>query len=288
MFTEHGRLSDATPSVKRRLLNPMFGRVPARIFAVSVDLKRHMVAEGFSHERVQVIHNGIELGIPPSLADRERARYLLGLSAHEFVCGTVGRLDPVKHLSMLVESHAAVQAVCPQMRLVIVGSGPERDGLEQLARRCGAADSIRFLGIRSDVRELLPAFDVYVNCSLHEGISLTIMEAMAAALPVIATRVGGNPEVVVDGETGLLVPSRSTGSLVSALSALMRDPERRRQMGEAGRWRVAHDFDIRRMVAQYHCEYERVVGLRARAATNNVARDALCVESAERSPSQAH
>jgi glycosyltransferase involved in cell wall biosynthesis len=288
VFTEHGRLSDDAPSRKRHLVNPILGRLPARLFAVSADLKRHMVAEGFPERRVRVIHNGIEPGMRPSAADRERARKALGLSAHEFVCGTVGRLDPVKHLSMLLEAHADIQATGAAMRVVIVGGGPELAALKQLACRCGAADSVRFLGYRSDVRHLLPAFDVYVNCSLHEGISLTILEAMAAALPVIATRVGGNPEVVVDGETGMLVSTRETCSLVSALAALMRDPEQCRQMGQAGRWRVAHHFDVGRMITEYRHEYERFLNIRGSVGLDDAMKNALSVESPEHSPSQVH
>jgi glycosyltransferase involved in cell wall biosynthesis len=283
VLTEHGRLSNDEPSPKRRLANVILGRGPGRLFAVSADLKRHMVAEGFPERRVGVIHNGIELGVRPSVADRERARRNLGWSAHEFVCGTVGRLDPVKHLSMLIDAHAALRASCPNLRLAIVGGGPERSALEELAHRHDIGNFVTFLGHRDDVRQLLPAFDAYVNCSLHEGISLTILEAMAATLPVIATRVGGNPEIVVEGETGMLISSRATDALVSALAGLMRDRERCRQMGEAGRQRIEHYFDIRRMVGDYRREYERATGT---GIVNDVVRDTLCVESAEHSPFQ--
>jgi glycosyltransferase involved in cell wall biosynthesis len=288
VFTEHGRLSDAPPSVKRRVMNPILGSLPARLFAVSADLKRHMVAEGFAERRIHVLHNGIDVGLRPSTADRERARHGLGLVPDEFVCGTVGRLDPVKHLTMLVEAHAALRSTGASVHLVVVGGGAEQGALEQLVRRWGTADTVRFIGHRDDVRNLLPALDVYVNCSLHEGISLTILEAMAAALPVIATRVGGNPEVVVDGETGLLVSTRATESLTQALVILMRDAGKRQQMGDAGRRRVERAFDITQMVGEYRREYERLAGITGGTLQNDAVEDALCVDSAERSPFQAH
>jgi glycosyltransferase involved in cell wall biosynthesis len=284
VFTEHGRLTDAAPSIKRRLINPVLGQLPHAMFAVSTDLKRHMVAEGFLERHIHVLHNGIEVGRPPTVADRERARRVLGLPEDAFVCGTVGRLDPVKHLGMLVEAHAALLSAGPAVRLVVVGGGAEQGALEHRVQRCGTADSVRFVGHRNDVRNLLPAFDVFVNCSLHEGISLTILEAMAAGLPVIATRVGGNPEVVVDGETGVLIPSKATGSLSRALGRLIRNRDKCRQMGEAGRRRVEHDFDIRQMTAEYQREYEQAAGIVSRTALSNVARDTPCVESAEHLP----
>jgi glycosyltransferase involved in cell wall biosynthesis len=285
VLTEHGRLSDDQPSPRRRLANVILGRAPGRLFAVSADLKRHMVAEGFLERRVGVIHNGIEVGARPTMADRARARQRLGLSAHEFVIGTVGRLDPVKHLSTLIDAHAGLRTTFPSLRLAIVGDGPERSALEELAGRYGTGNSVKFLGHRDDVRQLLPAFDAYVNCSVHEGISLTILEAMAAALPIIATRVGGNPEIVVENETGMLILSRATDSLVSVLAGLVPDRERCRQMGEAGRKRVERHFDIRRMVDDYRREYERATST---VAVHDAVRDALCVESAEHSRFQVH
>ena len=208
VFTEHGRLSDAAPSRKRRIVNPLLARWPARLYAVSADLKRHMVAEGFPARRLNVIYNGIDAGERPKAAQRQAARQSLGVPQDAFVVGTVGRLDPVKNLPALLRAHAALVAEQPAARLVIVGDGPERGALEAEVQRLGLGATVMLTGYRSDVRAIMPAFDVYANTSTYEGVSLTILEAMAAALPVVATRVGGNPEVVVDHETGRLVASR--------------------------------------------------------------------------------
>ena len=250
VFTEHGRLSDAGPSAKRRWVNPLLGRLAGGIFAVSENLRRHMVAEGFPSDRVRVIYNGIAPGPVLSAHDRHAARALLGVPDDAFLVGTVGRLDPVKDLPTLVRAFASVRQRLPQCRLTIIGSGPERRSLEQIADAAGVRPFLQLAGYRDNVRALLPAFDVYANTSTHEGVSLTILEAMAAGLPVVATAVGGNPEVVADN-TGILVPGRSPGAVASAMVALARDPDRRAAMGASGRMRVKRLFTLDRMVEQY-------------------------------------
>lgn len=254
VFTEHGRLSGAPPSRKRQWVNPLLAWWPARLCAVSADLKQHMVAEGFPARRLQVVYNGIAVGERPRADERRAAREGLGLPADAFVVGTVGRLDPVKNLPALLRAHAVLATEHPRAQLVIVGDGPERDALQAEARTLGIAGSVLFTGYRPDVRAVLPAFDVYANSSVYEGVSLTILEAMAAALPVVATNVGGNPEVVIDHETGRLVSSH-VRALSGAFLELACSPLRRHHMGDAGRWRVKRHFSIDRMVQQYADAY---------------------------------
>ena len=258
VFTEHGRLNDAPPSRKRRLVNTVLSRVPHRIYAVSANLRGHLVAEGFPADRTGVILNGIDpLGAPTSEAE-QAARRSLGVAADAFVVGAVGRLDPVKGLPVLIRAFDALAPRMPGAVLVLVGDGPERAALEQQASACGAADRIRFAGHRADVRQLLPAFDVLVNSSIYEGVSLTILEAMAAERPIVATAVGGTPEVVVDGTTGLLIPPDSPAALERALSEVAGRPGQAREMGRAARRRVLEQFTLDRMVGAYADIYEQV------------------------------
>ena len=254
VFTEHGKLSDHGPSAKRRLVNPLLSRLRARVCAVSADLKQHMVSEGFPARRIDVLYNGIDPGPRPRSADRRAAREALGIPADAFVIGTAGRLDCVKNLKIFLDAHAILAAKHPNVLAVIIGDGPERAVLEDKAANLGTSKSVVFAGYRRDVRALMPAFDVYLNTSLYEGVSLTILEAMAAGLPVVATPVGGNPEVVVDQETGLLIPGRAR-SLSEAVAGLLHDPRRRRVMGDAARWRVIRHFSIARMVDDYARAY---------------------------------
>ena len=257
VFTDHGRLSNGAPSRKRKLANQLFARLPGTVCAVSSDLKRHLVSEGFAASRVRVIPNGIDPGQCPTRADRNSARMLLDIAPERFVVATAARLDPVKDLGTLIQAFALFRSGRRDSLLVIVGDGPEREPLEAAARRAGVADAVSFVGQRSDVRRLLPAFDVYVNCSTSEGLSLTILEAMAAALPIVATGVGGTPEVVVQGETGVLVPPRNPQALATALRDFACAPERARCAGLAARRRLEERFTLDRMLAAYANVYRQ-------------------------------
>jgi glycosyltransferase involved in cell wall biosynthesis len=285
VFTEHGRLSDGAPSQKRRFVNPLLSLLGGRVCAVSADLKQHMVAEGFPARRVQVVYNGIDPGHRPTSLERHLAREALGVPRGAFVTGTVGRLDPVKNLPAMLRAHALLVAKHPDTRAVIVGDGPERGALAALAAELGIADSVIFTGYRSDVRALMASFDVYLNTSTYEGVSLTILEAMASSLPVVATPVGGNPEVVVDQETGLLVPGRAR-AIADAISLLCLDARRRRLMGDAGRWRVIRHFSIARMVDDYASAYhlgEKKSAIAAAPQAVPMAAEAMSVSDATRS-----
>lgn len=257
VYTEHGRLSDAPPSRRRRLANTVLGRLPGRFVAVSSDLRDHMVAGGLPRSRVEVIHNGIDPGPPPDRPARARARQLLDLPADAQILGSVARFDPVKQLPTMIEAFAEIAAVTPRAVLVLVGDGPARASLTQRTRdRPELAGRVRFLGHRDDVRQLLPAFDIYLNSSETEGLSVTILEAMATALPVVATRVGGTPELVADGVTGILVPPRDPTALGDAAAALLSDPERMCLLGTAGRARLEAHFTIGAMTQAYLRLYE--------------------------------
>jgi L-malate glycosyltransferase len=254
VFTEHGRLSDAPPSAKRRSANLVLRNFPRRVFSVSEDLKRHLVAEGFKGESVDVIYNGIDVGPPPDPGARAQARTLLGISDDDLVIGTIGRLDPVKDFETLIRAVGGLSGSL-RAQLVIVGDGPERSRLERLAGEQPAGSRVRLLGHRDNARQSLPALDIFVNSSISEGISLTILEAMAAGLPVIATGVGGTPEVV-DESCGRLVPARDTAAIAAMLASLAAEPALRRQLGRRARQRVETRFTLDRMIGEYRAAYE--------------------------------
>jgi len=256
VFTEHGRLSDAPPSPKRRLANRLLRWAPAATCAVSQDLKQFMVAEGFPARDVQVVYNGIEVGRAASVSERLAVRRELGVSDDALVVATVARFDPVKDLGSLLRAVATLSGERPVTALLI-GDGPERPHLESLATELGVNNAVRFLGHRNDARRWLAGCDAYVNCSTSEGVSLTILEAMAAALPVVVTRVGGTPEVVVDG-CGLLVPARDPAALAGALRRIGQDAPLARALGAAARRRVETHFTIERMVGDYARLYRSI------------------------------
>ena len=251
VYTEHGRLSDAPPSWKRQLVNPVLSRFDGPIVAVSDELRRFMIDSRFPRERVAVIHNGIDTASLPSPGDRHRAQTLLGLKDESFVAATVARMDPVKDFPCLLDAFALVRQVVPHAVLLMVGDGPERAALTERAQQPDLAGSVVFLGLRPDVRAVLPAADLYVNSSISEGISITILEAMASGLPVVATAAGGTPEVLADGSAGVLVPIRNPIRLAQAMISLAADPGARATLATLGRRRVESSFTIQRMVAEY-------------------------------------
>ena len=172
----------------------------------------------------------------------------------------VGRLSPEKDVETLVRAVPLILGQHPSFRLESACDGPCLASLKRLAEEeLGLRDNVRFLGEVRDIPGLLARASVFVLPSLTEGISLTLLEAMARGLPVVATRVGGNPEVVVDGETGFLVPPQSPRDLAAAILRVHGDPAQGRQMGLAGRCRVELNFDVTRMVAAYEALYMDVL-----------------------------
>jgi L-malate glycosyltransferase len=254
VFTEHGRLADAPPSPKRRAANALLARLPDRVFTVSDDLRQHLVREGFPPVRVEVIYNGIDLLAPAEADARAAARAAFGFAPGDLVLVTVARLDPVKDLGTLLRAVAHVREAVPRARLLVVGDGDERRPLEEMTAALDLQRHVVFAGHRNDARALLAGADVYVNSSIFEGVSLTILEAMAAPLPVVATAVGGTPEVVT-AETGVLVPARDPATLAAAIERLARDAHLRAAMATSGRSRVEERFTLDRMVDDYHDVY---------------------------------
>ncbi|MGC4081765.1 MAG: glycosyltransferase [Vicinamibacterales bacterium] len=256
IYTEHGRLSDAPPSPKRRLANALFALFPDEVYTVSGDLKKHIVAEGFPARKVGVIYNGIEVQPLASELDRAAIRAELRVSDDTLVVGTIARLDPVKDLDTMIDA-VRILGRDTKCLLLVVGDGAERARLEQTAAATGCPSLFRFLGHREDARRWLAGCDVYANSSIHEGVSLTILEAMSASLPIVATKVGGTPEIV-DAQGGRLVPPRDPTAFAVALRDMARDVSLRRTLGRAGRQRTEERFTIERMVGEYRDAYYRV------------------------------
>lgn len=178
--------------------------------------------------------------------------------------GTVGRMQTVKAQPLLVRAFLRAleiaPALRPRLRLVLAGDGPLRAECEALLARAGASDLAWLAGERADVPDVMRGLDCFVLPSLAEGISNTILEAMASGLPVIATDVGGNSDLVAAGETGRIVPPGDVEALAAAIAAEAADPDRARAMGRAGRSRVLERFSLPAMVAAYEAVYREVLG----------------------------
>lgn len=225
-------------------------RCARALIAVSESL-RSLTAQtiGIPPERITVIYNGVDLD---KFTQSERN----GKKSVTPHVGCVGTLRSVKGHRYLIEAIAAVREEIPHVHLSLVGDGPERGELDALRQRLGLNGCVSLLGMRDDVNALLRQFDVFVLPSLSEGISNALLEAMAAGLPVVATNVGGNPEVVQHGVTGLLVPPQDSRALADALLQLLSDPDARQAMGRKGRERVEAHFSLSVMAQRYGEIYE--------------------------------
>lgn len=220
-------------------------------------------------ERFVTVANGISPA--PHITPRETVRAGLGLGADQPLVVSVGSLTPQKAQSDLVAAFAEVRRARPEARLLIAGEGPLRADLEAQLRTLGLEDAVMLPGARLDAPDLIAAADVFALSSVREGLSVTVLEAMRAARPVVATRVGGNPEAVAEGDTGLIVPPRDPGALAVALLALLGDPERARAMGErgAGRWRER--FTAERMVRELERLYREALSEDGRVTAGEAA-----------------
>jgi glycosyltransferase involved in cell wall biosynthesis len=257
-----------------RLTRPMV----AGFCCVSKDLARALVERGVPSAKVHVVHPGIELRDASdevragSAFDAQEEKLKAGL-----LVGTVARLVDVKDLELLLDAVALLRREMPDVRAVIVGDGPERPRLEYRAADRGLSDTVTFLGRIPRVWALLAQLDVFVLTSEYEGVPISVLEAMAAGVAVVATAVGGLPEAVEDGVTGFLVKrqndrARTASALAARIAALLRDDELRGHMGEAGKKRVAEHFSppaaARKMLGLYHGELTGPAG----ASTNETSR----------------
>lgn len=247
-----------TEPVLRRLDNATARRC-ARLVAVSEDTRRAYVRQGYPAERIEVIYNGVR---PPSTgaAGNGDLRAELDIPPGAPLIGEIARLCAVKGQRELI---AALTLLDPRVRLLLVGKDLEQGGafevgLRQEAERLGVGDRVVFAGFRDDVGSLLEELDVLVLPSWTEGLPLIVLEAMTHGRPVVATPVGGTPEVVADGETGLLVPPRDPAGLAEAIGRLLAEPELRARMGEAGRSRVAERFSADEMTRRVLEVYDEV------------------------------
>lgn len=209
--------------------------------------------------KIHTIYNGLDLrALDPSRVNGA-IRRAIGVGADVPLVGIVGRLAPVKDHATFLRAAAHVHRDAPQARFLIVGNGPLRGALEQLSQSLGLSGVVRFLDSQADVAEVFAALDLAVVSSRYEGCSNVILEAMAMGKPVIATAVGGNPELVTPGRTGLLVPVGDADRLAEAILTLVRDRPSARAMGQAGRQRIEAEFTLERMMRQTEQLYRQLM-----------------------------
>lgn len=264
-FKENGRRH----LLLRRITNRRMSRIVGNSAAMIDRLAAH---EGIAAARLQLIRSGVEASALPDRARRaaRRAglRAGLGLPAGHPLIGCVANIMPIKGHQYLIEATALLRQRGVPVQLLLIGGYHEDEGafnghfamLKQRITTLGLQQSVHFLGHRPDAANLVGLLDIFVLPSLSEGFSNALLEAMAAGVPAVATAVGGNPEAVIDGQTGLLVPPGEAGAIADALERLLADPRRRRQMGAASHQRVLECFQLPQMVQTWEALYESLAG----------------------------
>lgn len=241
--SRHGRRFGETFS--ERMQFAIASRFSDRVVPVSDDTGLRCKKIGWLDDsKVTRIWNGIDVD-----------RFVFTGPADKLTAITVSRLSPEKDLGTMLHAVKQVVQQIPQFRLLIVGEGPERGRLEQIAAELHLTSHVEFLGERNDIPYLLSQAGFYVSSSLTEGISLTLLEAMSVGLPVVATQVGGNPEIVQQPETGSLVPSANPALLASALVQMCQNQSQWAKIGRQARQRVEQFFNIRIMIKDYEKLY---------------------------------
>jgi len=256
---EHGWNMDDPmgQNIRRRIARKLLSGMVNHLIAVSGDIKKWMINSiGIKNTKVSKILNGVNTD-KFCQKDNLGIRNSLGFSSEDIVIGTVGRLDPIKDQRLLLQAFSRLKYEKKNLRLVFVGDGPEKRNLESMRKRLSCGDRVVFLGERDDVDKILSAFDLFVLPSRNEGISNTILEAMATGLPVIATDVGGNPELVKHGHSGLLFPPGDCEALVDALNFYIeQNPHMIEIHGRNARERAVREFSLNRMVKEYETLYK--------------------------------
>jgi glycosyltransferase involved in cell wall biosynthesis len=262
VHTEHG--VHYPGRLRTRLLARVAASHADRFFCVSKDIAatvlRYHIAPG---RKVAVVPNGIDTARFIRRGDREALRRVLGLPAGVTIIGTVGRLDPIKRQDLLIRAFARVRQRERDAHLLLVGDGPALDDLRRLTAALGLDPSVTFAGYQPRPERYLEVMDVFALTSRSEGMPLAVLEAWAAGVPVIASRVGGIPELITNGWTGLLFEPGEEGELARAILRMIADPAWSRRMGEAGRDLSRALYDVRVMAGTYDLHY-RTLGERPR------------------------
>jgi glycosyltransferase involved in cell wall biosynthesis len=285
LFMEHGRSFPDHPRPKRMIVNRLLLGANDQIVGVGEAVRQALIRnEGFPARRVSVIHNGIDLGpFDRQETTRASARRRLDIPEEDLVLIQVARLDPLKDHPTALRAFRRVLDVRPDARLLLIGEGPEDARIGALIDQLGLGRNVRLLGLRTDVAELLPAADLFLLSSVSEGIPLTLIEAMAAALPVVATRVGGIPEVVENGRTGLLAAASDDDALARHILRIAADPDLAAALGRHGRQRARSAFGEDTMVSAYRSSYAKMFVLNSRHALSG-----SCLSSGETADGPEH
>lgn len=244
----------------RALNNKVCYTLADRVIAISQAVKQHLQAQGMSGERIDVVYTGLDPARYRRVLSSAEAKARLGLASDQPTVGVVAHLTGRKGHAVFLEAAARLAKACPNARFLLLGDGPERAALAAQAARLGVERAVRFLGFHADVLPFYAAMDVVVLPSVAgEGLPRTLLEASYLGIPVIGTRLSGVPEIIVEGETGFVVPVGEPGPLAERMAQLLRDDRLRTRLGAAGTARIREKFTVPAMIAGTVAVYERAL-----------------------------
>ena len=260
LFEEHGRFYPEIKNKKKILFNKLLiNKLTHKVVAVSNDIKNRLIEyEGVSEKKIQVIYNGIKIENIDTDNLKKECRKKLNLDEDDFVVGSVGRLDPIKNFPMLIKGIKIAKNQIPNLKCVIIGDGPEFSKLNKIIEDKQLEDIILLTGYKKDASRLVAAFDVFVLTSFSEGISMAILEAMSLSVPCIATKVGGNVELIENNLSGWLVESNDWKSLARVLIYAYNNRELLEKIGKNGQKQVKEKFLFKDMIENYKKIYRQL------------------------------
>jgi len=265
IFSFRGKTIEDTFKIPKRRIyaQKLFAYLCDVIITPSENLKKeyaHMI--GINEKKIKVIYNGIDIDkFNFHKSDvRNSKRKEFGLKMEDIVIGSVARFDPVKNLTALIFAFSKVKKnISDKCKLLLIGDGPEMPKIKKMIKNLDLTKDVILPGMRKDIPECLNTMDIYAQPSRSEGVPNSILEAMASGLPVIATNVGGVPEIVLHDKTGILIDWHNQTALIKAIEYLIKNHNKRKEMGKLGRERVLSKFSIQKMVSEYENLYKDLI-----------------------------
>ncbi len=255
IFTEHGRFYPDRHHFKRRFINPLLVLATAHITVISKSTAEAVAKyEYINPKKIKVIYNGIRK-VEAENKTRDDLLSELELPDNFRYIGTISRLEPIKNQSMMINAFSQLRKAMPECKLIIIGDGAKMSDLKNQAKSLGLEQAIIFTGFLDNPQRFIQLFDVFLLSSFSEGTSMTLLEAMSLSKPCVVTDVGGNPEVVSDGVTGIVVKSDDTDNFASAILGLLQNETRRTALGTEALRCFKKKFSVEKMISGYQSLY---------------------------------
>jgi glycosyltransferase involved in cell wall biosynthesis len=259
--TCHGFIANDRKLKRYNLIDRIVLRFSDKIIAVSKEIKNELLKSGIKESHIKVVLNAVQTDIDNNVLaqDRDKKRQLLNINEKDFVLGYIGRLSKEKGIQYLIEAAVILNESDIPIKVLIIGEGPEKRESEYLVKQRGLEGKIFFTGFQSNVNKWIPAMDVFVLPSLIEGTPMALLEAMACRIPIVASAVGGVPQIIDSGKEGILVSPAKPEEIATGIKTLYNDASLRENFVRAAQKKVKSNFDIKEWTKKIEAEYLKVI-----------------------------